>query len=99
MSTKRKRRDSINEDIDGTFGTPQTLNAKQRYRKIVFVQGIQTLIGAITQTNSQHSFKWDHFLEEIRKQTKDVKELPGSLFGNPPMGAFLTAIQPGIKVF
>uniref|UniRef100_A0A1I8BM78 Uncharacterized protein n=1 Tax=Meloidogyne hapla TaxID=6305 RepID=A0A1I8BM78_MELHA len=32
------------------------------------------------------------------KQIKDVRELPGSLFGNPPIGAFLAAIHPGIKL-
>uniref|UniRef100_A0A1I8BHK1 Scm-like with four mbt domains 1 n=1 Tax=Meloidogyne hapla TaxID=6305 RepID=A0A1I8BHK1_MELHA len=100
MSIKRKRRESIEEYIDVTFGAPQqTPNAKQRHRKIVYVPGIQTLIGTTTQINSQHSFKWDNFLEDVRKQTnKDVRELPGSLFGNPPIGAFLAAIHPGIKV-
>uniref|UniRef100_A0A914KHA6 Mbt repeat protein n=1 Tax=Meloidogyne incognita TaxID=6306 RepID=A0A914KHA6_MELIC len=102
MSIIKKKR--IEENVEGgtTFSTPPHFvpNSKQRYRKIVYVPGIQTLIGTTTsQPNSQHSFRWDNFLEAVRKQTnKDVRELPGSIFGNPPMGIFLSAITPGIKL-
>uniref|UniRef100_A0A914KLQ9 Uncharacterized protein n=1 Tax=Meloidogyne incognita TaxID=6306 RepID=A0A914KLQ9_MELIC len=104
MSIIKKKR--IEENVEGgtSFSTPPphfVPNSKQRFRKIVYVPGIQTLIGTTTsQPNSQHSFRWDNFLEAVRKQTsKDVRELPGSVFGNPPMGIFLSAITPGIKVF
>ncbi|CAK5089817.1 unnamed protein product [Meloidogyne enterolobii] len=106
MSIIKKKR--IEENVEGgatSFSTPPSShfvpNSKQRYRKIVYVPGIQKLIGTTTsQPNPQHSFRWDNFLELVRKQAnKDVRELPGSVFGNPPMGIFLSAITPGIKVF